>query len=73
MAAVLRFNVNAIVFTGGMACSDRFCAEIAAYVEKLAPIIRLPGEEEMCSLADGALRALHGEPCLRYKEQQRPR
>jgi butyrate kinase len=58
MAAVLRFNVDAIVYTGGMAYSERFCDEISSYVEKIAPILRLPGEEEMRSLAEGALRAL---------------
>ena len=31
------------------------------HVSKIAPIIRLPGEEEMRSLAEGALRVLHGE------------
>lgn len=58
MAAVLRFNVDAIVYTGGMAYSERFCDEISSYVSKVAPILRLPGEEEMRSLAEGALRAL---------------
>ncbi len=58
MAAVLRFNVDAIVYTGGMAYSERFCEEISSYVNKIAPILRLPGEEEMKSLAEGALRAL---------------
>ena len=61
MAAVLRFSVDAIVLTGGIAHSDRFCAEISGYVEKIAPILRYPGEEEMTALALGALRALRGE------------
>ena len=58
MAAVLKFDVDAIVYTGGMAYSDRFCDEISSYVEKIAPILRIPGEEEMQSLAEGAFRAL---------------
>ncbi len=61
MAAVLRFSVDAIVLTGGIAHSERFCAEISRYVEKIAPILRYPGEEEMTALALGALRALNGE------------
>ena len=61
MAAVLRFNVDAVVYTGGMAFSEEFCNDITSYVGKLAPVIRLPGEEEMRSLAEGALRVLHGE------------
>lgn len=61
MAAVLKFNVDAIVLTAGMAHSKRLCDAISDYVGKLAPIIILPGEEEMRSLAEGALRVLHGE------------
>ena len=58
MSAVLRFNVDAIIFTGGMAYSERFCDEIGSYVNKIAPILRFPGEEEMRALAEGALKAL---------------
>ena len=58
MAAVLKFDVDAIVYTGGMAYSERFCDEISSYVKEIAPILRIPGEEEMQSLAEGALRAL---------------
>ena len=61
MAAVLHFDVDAIVYTAGMAYEEFFCNDISKYVAKLAPIIRLPGEEEMRSLAEGALRVLHGE------------
>ena len=61
MAAVLKFQVDAIVYTGGMAYEQFFCDDITGYVGKLAPVIRLPGEEEMRSLAEGALRVLHGE------------
>ena len=53
--------VNAIVYTAGMAYEEFFCDDISKYVSKIAPIIRLPGEEEMRSLAEGALRVLHGE------------
>ena len=47
--------------TGGMAYEQFFCDDITAYVGKIARTIRLPGEEEMRSLAEGALRVLHGE------------
>ena len=66
MAAVLSCRVDAIVYTGGMAYSARFCDEITSYVGVLAPILRLPGENEMLSLAEGALRVLHGEPAKEY-------
>ncbi len=68
MAAVLRFQVDAILLTGGIAYSDRFCAEITSYVEKIALILRYPGEEEMKSLALGALRVLRGEPAKSYAD-----
>ena len=61
MAAVLHFEVDAIVYTGGMAYERFFCDDITKYVGKIAPVLRLPGEEEMRSLAEGALRVLHGE------------
>jgi butyrate kinase len=67
LAAVLKFDVDAIVLTGGIAYSERFCAEISGYVEKIAPILRIPGEEEMRSLAEGALRVLRGEPAKEYE------
>ena len=61
MAAVLHFEVDAIVYTGGMAYEQFFCDAITAYVGRLAPVLRFPGEEEMRALAEGALRVLHGE------------
>lgn len=61
MAAVLHFEVDAIVCTGGMAYEQFFCDDITAYVGRLAPVLRFPGEEEMRALAEGALRVLHGE------------
>ena len=61
MAAVLYFEVDAIVYTGGMAYEQFFCDDITAYVGRLAPVLRFPGEEEMRALAEGALRVLHGE------------
>ncbi|MDO4542994.1 MAG: butyrate kinase [Clostridia bacterium] len=66
MAAVLKFKVDAIVFTGGMAHSKVFIDSMSEYVGKLAPIIVIAGETEMESLALGALRALLGEPIKEY-------
>ena len=66
MAAVLHFDVDAIVLTGGIAHSRLFCDEISQYVEKIAPILRFPGELEMAALALGALRALNGGPLKVY-------
>ena len=52
MASVLHFDVDAIVYTGGMAYEQFFCDDITTYVGKIAPVIRMPGEEEMRSLAE---------------------
>lgn len=67
MAAVLRMDVDAILFTGGMANSKALIEAISSYVEKIAPILVLPGEAEMDSLALGALRVLRGEPAGVYE------
>ena len=66
MAAVLRFEVDAIVLTGGMAFSERLCKEIEGYVGRIAPFLVLPGEEEMRALAEGALRVLKGGLASKY-------
>ena len=66
MAAVLQFQVDAIVYTGGMAYEESFCKDITAYVGRIAPVLRLPGEGEMRALAEGALRVLRGETAAEY-------
>lgn len=66
MAAVMSMDVDAIVLTGGMAHSKKLCHDIEARVGRIAPIIVLPGEAEMRSLAEGALRVLHGGEASEY-------
>lgn len=68
MAAVLRFKVDGIALTGGMAYSVKFCEEIGHYVSKIADIYRFPGEGEMESLALGAARALETGEWMDYAE-----
>ncbi|TXT45625.1 MAG: putative butyrate kinase [Spirochaetes bacterium] len=67
MAAVLKFQLDAIVLTGGIANSRRLCDDIAGYVGRIAPILELPGEEEMSALAQGALRALRTGEAMEYR------
>lgn len=69
MAAVLRFRVDAVVYTGGMARCRPFVDEIASYVGALAPSVYLPGENEMRALAEASFRALHGEPVKSYSDE----
>ncbi len=70
MAAVLQFRVDAVVYTGGMAHSQRLTQAITDYIGSLAQVLCLPGEEEMRSLAEGALRVLHGEQAKDYEGGQ---
>ncbi len=66
MAAVLMMNVDAIVITGGMANSKVLCEKLSSYVGKIAPVLVLPGEAEMESLAKGAIRVLRGGKLMKY-------
>lgn len=58
MAAVLAGEVDRIILTGGMAFSNLVTSEISRRVSFIAPVVVLPGEEEMEALALGALRVL---------------
>lgn len=61
MATVLAGRFQAIVLTGGLAGSARLTDLISQRVQFLAPVLVYAGEEEMTSLALGALRVLSGE------------
>ena len=61
MYVALAGQVDAIILTGGIAHS-KFCVEgIKKQIDYLAPIVVMPGENEMKSLAFNALGALRGE------------
>lgn len=69
LTAVLRGKVDAIILTGGLAYWDYFVGLVSERVAHLGKIRRYPGENEMESLAFGALRALSGEePMQKYDE-----
>lgn len=59
-AAVLCGKVDAILVTGGIAYSDEIIATIREHCNFIAPIHVYPGENEMESLARGALEGLRG-------------
>ncbi len=68
MATVLEGAVDYVVLTGGIAYSQRITAAISRRVKFIAPVVISPGEEEMESLALGALRVLRGEEAAKvYK------
>jgi butyrate kinase len=65
MSAVLEGRVDAILFTGGIAHSERVTGRIRERVGFIAPVYVYPGEDEMQSLSQGALASLTGSrPCL---------
>lgn len=65
MATVLKGEVDAIVFTGGLAHSEMLLDWIRERVAWIAPVLVYPGEDEMLALAQGALRVLRGEESAR--------
>ncbi|MCG0275860.1 MAG: butyrate kinase [Thermosediminibacteraceae bacterium] len=69
MATVLKGEVDYIVLTGGIAKSDYICESISERVKFIAPVERVPGEEEMKALAEAACRVMAGnEEVLDYGE-----
>ncbi len=61
MAAVLNFDVDAILLTGGIAHSKLVVSLLTDQVGKLAPVAVYPGEFEMEAMSFGGLRVLRGE------------
>lgn len=68
MYVALQGHVDAIIMTGGIAYS-KFCTDLlSSKISYLAPIVVMPGEGEMESLAYNALGALNGElPVSEYE------
>jgi len=64
-AAVLKGDIDGILFTGGLAYSQFLIDLITPYIEFIGDIEVYPGEEEMQALAEGAYRVLNGEERLK--------
>lgn len=64
-AAVLSFEVDAILLTGGLAFGTEFCDWIEGRVGKIAPVVRYPGGDEEMALANGVHRGLAGKRSIR--------
>ncbi|MFD3199977.1 butyrate kinase [Bacillus sp. LR_5] len=60
-SAVLKGEVEAIVLTGGLAYGKSFVSAIRSYIDWISDVLVYPGENELQSLAQGALRVLQGE------------
>ena len=61
MAPTIDGKIDAIILTGGIAYSEMLTGWIKDRVSFIAPVIIVPGENELESLAFGALRILRGE------------
>ncbi|UCH63368.1 MAG: butyrate kinase [Fidelibacterota bacterium] len=57
----LEGRVDAVILTGGMARSERFCSDIASKVNFIAPVITFAGSLELEALALGAWRIINGD------------
>lgn len=64
-ATVLCGRVDAILVTGGIAYSNSIIQKIKDRCEFIAPVVVYPGENEMKSLARGALEGLRGDEPIR--------
>lgn len=61
LSVVLSGQIDAIILTGGLARSKMLTDWVREYVRFIAPVIVLPGENEMESLALGGIRLLSGQ------------
>jgi butyrate kinase len=66
MASVLRFKLDGILLTGGMANSQLLCEAISDRVQALSDILIEPGENEMEALARAGLRILSGAESVKH-------
>jgi len=61
MGAVLKYEIDGILITGGIAHDKYFVNQIISYVHRLAPVHVYPGEDEMKALAMNGIRVVKGE------------
>ncbi len=61
MYVAMRGQVDAIIITGGIAFSDYCMNLLRPQIDYLAPVVLMPGEDEMGALALNALGVLNGE------------
>lgn len=65
LSAVLRGKCDAVILTGGLAYSKMLTDAVSGYIGFVGPVVIIPGENEMESLALGGLRILKGEESAR--------
>ena len=65
MSVAARGKLDCILVTGGIAYSKYLIPRLLEYINFLAPIVVIPGENEIAALSEGALRVLRGEEIAR--------
>jgi butyrate kinase len=65
LAVALEGKVDAVLLTGGMAHVSGVVEPVRRRVAWIAPVVVIPGEDELGALAAGALRVLAGEEAAR--------
>ncbi|MCD8098586.1 MAG: butyrate kinase [Lachnospiraceae bacterium] len=70
ITAAMKGEVDAIVLTAGLAYWDYFVECIKERVSFIAPVVVYPGENELESLALGALRVLRGQEAMQDYDSQ---
>lgn len=67
MHVALRGQTDAIILTGGIAHNEYCTTALCEWLKNIAPIVVIPGEDEMGALAMNALGVLRGElPLQKY-------
>lgn len=61
MAAVLQYDIDGILITGGIAHDTYFTNQIISYTHRIAPVHVYPGEDEMAALAMNGMRVVTEE------------
>ena len=61
LAATLSGDISCIFITGGLANAVKLTTSIKKRIEFIAPILIVPGEDELEAMCEGALRVLRGE------------
>lgn len=68
----LRGNIDAIILTGGIARDTYFVDLLRSWIEWIGPIVLIPGEDEMGSLATNAFGAIDGSLPVMYYRPEHP-
>lgn len=65
-AVALQGKIDAIILTGGIAFSTYFVDLLKKWIDWIGPIVLMPGEDEMGSLAGNAFGALNGSMHIKH-------